>query len=71
MTSQRALRPLGDPQITYSLRNAHGVDSLGFVELRVQCEDLFGVHISDEEFVPENFRSVAEVAALVRRLRAE
>ncbi|MFF5209651.1 acyl carrier protein [Streptosporangium sp. NPDC000396] len=54
-----------------SLRNVHGLDSLGFVELRVQCEDIFGVRISDEDFSPDNFRSVRAVADLVRRLRAE
>ncbi|HEY1571215.1 MAG TPA: phosphopantetheine-binding protein [Pseudonocardiaceae bacterium] len=52
-----------------SLRSVHGLDSLGFVELRVQCEDLFDVHIDDEEFTPENFQSVKTVAHLVRRLQ--
>ncbi|MFV2010007.1 MULTISPECIES: acyl carrier protein [unclassified Micromonospora] len=51
-----------------SLRAVHGLDSLAFVELRVQCEDMFGVKISDEDFSPENFHSVQSVAALVRRL---
>jgi acyl carrier protein len=52
-----------------SLRSTHGLDSLGFVELRVQCEDLFDIHIDDEEFTPENFQSVNAVAALVRKLQ--
>ena len=51
-----------------SLRSVHGLDSLGFVELRVQCEDLFGVHIDDDDFTPENFQSVRTVGELVRRL---
>jgi acyl carrier protein len=51
------------------LRSDLGVDSLGFVELRVQCEDRFGVQIRDEEFSPENFTSVRTVATLVRDLQ--
>jgi acyl carrier protein len=54
-----------------SLRAVHGLDSLGFVELRVQCEDLFDVQISDEDFSPENFQDVRSVAGLVRRLQEE
>ena len=53
-----------------SLRTMFGLDSLGFVELRVQCEERFGVTISDSDFTPENFSSVASVAALVERLVA-
>ncbi|SDG34597.1 acyl carrier protein [Sinosporangium album] len=54
-----------------SLRHVHGLDSLGVVELRVQCEDLFGIRISDRDFLSENFASVRTVAALVRRLLHE
>ncbi|MFD6565086.1 acyl carrier protein [Micromonospora profundi] len=54
-----------------SLRAGYGLDSLGFVELRVQCEDMFDVRISDEDFTPENFQSVRTVTDLVNRLRAE
>ncbi|MFC5105620.1 acyl carrier protein [Kibdelosporangium philippinense] len=32
------------------LRGDLGLDSLGFVELRVQCENTFGITISDAEF---------------------
>lgn len=52
------------------LRGEFALDSLGFVELRVQCENKFGVSISDEDFSPENFTSVRTVAALVRDLQA-
>ncbi|MEU6024742.1 acyl carrier protein [Micromonospora sp. NPDC048871] len=54
-----------------SLRAGYGLDSLGFVELRVQCEDMFDVRISDEDFTPENFQSVRTVTDLINRLRAE
>ena len=60
--------PADEIGLDESLRAVHGLDSLGSVELRVQCEDLFGVEIADEEFTPENFQSVATVTALVHRL---
>jgi acetylornithine/N-succinyldiaminopimelate aminotransferase len=50
-----------------SLRDAFGLDSLGFVELRVQCENVFGVRISDEEFNPENFTSIRAVTELIHQ----
>jgi len=52
-----------------NLRDVLGLDSLGFTELRTQCEYLFGVVISDEDFVPENFSSVRTLTHLVSRLR--
>ncbi|MDP9794199.1 acyl carrier protein [Catenuloplanes nepalensis] len=52
------------------LRTDYGLDSLGFVELRVQCEDTFGITISDADFTPENFTSVKSVADLVRSLQS-
>ncbi|MEU4580350.1 acyl carrier protein [Nonomuraea sp. NPDC023979] len=51
------------------LRSDLGLDSLGFVELRVQCEDTFGITISDAHFTPENFTSIRTVADLVRTLQ--
>lgn len=51
-----------------SLRDVVGLDSLGFIELRAQCEKLFGVTIDEDDFSPANFASVATVAALVTRL---
>jgi acyl carrier protein len=51
------------------LRSDLGLDSLGFVELRVQCENTFGVTIPDAEFTPENFTSIRTVADLVRSLQ--
>jgi acyl carrier protein len=52
-----------------SLREILGLDSLGFTELRTQCEYAFGVTISDEDFAPGNFASVRTLAHLVTRLR--
>jgi acyl carrier protein len=54
-----------------SLRDVFGLDSLGFVELRVLCEDHFDVAIGDGDFCPDNFSSIAALAALIRRLQVE
>ena len=51
------------------LRVAHGLDSLGFLELRVQCEELFDVQISEENFTPEHFKSLRTLSELVRSLQ--
>jgi acyl carrier protein len=51
-----------------SLRDVFGLDSVGFVELRVQCEDRFALSIADEDFTPENFSTIRTVADLVGRL---
>lgn len=53
-----------------SMRNAFGLDSVGFVELRVQCEELFAITIPDDDFTPENFSSIHNLVALVERLVA-
>ncbi|MFB9902342.1 acyl carrier protein [Allokutzneria oryzae] len=50
------------------LQDVLGLDSLGFVELRAQCEQRFRVTIDDTLFTPEHFRSVRTVAGLVRSL---
>ena len=51
------------------LQSVVGLDSVGFVELRVLCERKFDVQIDDEDYVPENFSSVNLVANLVERLQ--
>jgi acyl carrier protein len=53
-----------------SLRDLYGLDSLGFVELRVQCEEIFDVVISDDDFAPDNFTTLGGVVALLERLVA-
>lgn len=60
--------PAADMADDDSLRDVFGLDSVGFVELRVQCEERFGVTIPDEDFTPENFASIRTVADLVARL---
>ncbi|MGP4016044.1 acyl carrier protein [Saccharopolyspora sp. 5N708] len=60
--------PVDEMNEEESLRDIFGLDSLGFVELRVQCENIFGVTISDDEFSPENFSSIAAITGLIQRL---
>jgi acyl carrier protein len=51
------------------LRTVVGLDSLGFIEMRVLCEQRFGIQISDDDYTPENFSSIRRVANLVDRLQ--
>ncbi|ADO70559.1 acyl carrier protein [Stigmatella aurantiaca] len=53
------------------LQSVVGLDSVGFLELRVICEDQFGVSISDEDFDAENFRTVNLLSALIVKLKAQ
>ena len=52
------------------LRTVVGLDSLGFVELRVLCEQRFNIEISDEDYTPENFDSIRHLATLIERLKS-
>jgi acyl carrier protein len=52
-----------------SLRDVYGLDSVGFVELRVQCEHRFGVTITNDDFTPENFFNIDSVVELIERLQ--
>jgi acyl carrier protein len=53
------------------LRTVIGLDSVGFVELRVICEQKFNVEINDEDYTPENFTSISLLANLIDRLQAQ
>jgi acyl carrier protein len=52
------------------LRKVVGLDSVGFVELRVLCEQRFNVEINDDDYTPENFTSIRLLANLIDRLQA-
>jgi acyl carrier protein len=43
------------------------VDSTGVLELVMFVEETFGITVQDEELVPQNFDSVSQLAAYVRR----
>src|SRR5688572_5079503 len=51
------------------LRSVYGLDSLGFVELRLKCDETFGVRIPDESFTADHFSSVRQLATLVMTLQ--
>jgi acyl carrier protein len=46
-----------------------GLDSVGFVELRVLCERHFNVQVDDDDYTPENFSSIRRLATLIERLQ--
>lgn len=46
-----------------------GLDSVGFVELRVLCEQKFDIEISDDDYTPENFTSIRLLANLIDHLQ--
>ena len=53
------------------LRSVVGLDSVGFVELRVLCEQRFNIEIDDAVYTPENFTSIRCLARLIERLHAQ
>ena len=50
-----------------SLRDALGIDSLGFVELKEQIEAKFALVIADKEFTPENFSTIRSLTTMIER----
>ncbi len=60
--------PTDQMQLDDSLREGYGIDSLGFVELRVRCEESFGIDIPDEAFAVEELSTLGDVLALIERL---
>ena len=49
------------------LQTTLGLNSISFVELRVKCEEVFGIIIEDQEFSPDNFRTLNLLARFVER----
>ena len=58
-----------DPQFANSdsLLETRVIDSTGVLELLQFVEDSWGNHVDDADLTPENFDSIAQVAAYVRR----
>jgi acyl carrier protein len=52
------------------LQSVLGLDSLGFIELRLLCEQRFGIQIADPDFSPDNFRSIRRLTTLIEGLLA-
>jgi acyl carrier protein len=53
------------------LRTVIGLDSVGFVELRVVCEQKFNIEINDDDYTPENFTSIRLLSGLIERLQSK
>jgi acyl carrier protein len=47
------------------------VDSLGFQQLVEFCEKRYGIRVDEADLVPENFRSLRELAEYVQRKQDE
>ena len=60
-----------DIDIKDGLQSVLGLDSLGFIELRVQCENLFNVHISDKDYNSENFSNIESIMNLIKKLQKD
>lgn len=60
-----------DIGIDDGLRTVVGLDSVGFVELRARCEQKFNVEIGDDDYTPENFKSLRVLAELIDRLQSQ
>jgi acyl carrier protein len=54
-----------------NLMAVHGVDSVNLFEIVVALEEDYGISFEDEDFDVETFSTVASIADLVERKRAE
>lgn len=53
-----------------SFMEEHVLDSTGFIELITFIEETFGIAVDDEDMLPENFDSLANIEAYLARKRA-
>ncbi len=54
-------------QPSEALLETLGIDSVRMIELVYALEDRFSIEIADDEASPDNFSSIASLAALVAR----
>ena len=54
----------------YPLLERNVLDSLGLFQLVGYLESEFGVEVQDEELVPQNFGTIADISRLVEAKRA-
>ena len=57
-------------EATDSLLDSGVVDSLGILELVNFVSDEYGIEVGEDELLPENFDSIASLAAFVERTRS-
>lgn len=58
--------PVEDIRNDMVLGREVGVDSLGFTEILAYLEDRYAIKVSDQEFTPENFRTLEAIMTLTR-----
>lgn len=46
------------------------IDSMGILDLATFLETRFGIETTEDDLIPENFQSIATLAALVQRKQA-
>ena len=63
-------RPLGTAGASDSLLEAGVLDSLGVMEVVGFIERSYGISVSDDEMMPENFETLEAIASFVDRRRA-
>ncbi|MEZ4405539.1 MAG: acyl carrier protein [Polyangiales bacterium] len=64
--------PVADPSVVtdqVSLMDVGIVDSTGLMEVFEWLRDEFGIEVQDAEMVPDNFDSIARIAAYIGRKR--
>ena len=54
-----------------SLLDRGAIDSVGLLNLITFLEQRTGIHIPEDEMVPDNFESVVAIEAFVERMRAK
>nr|WP_113868964.1 phosphopantetheine-binding protein [Brenneria salicis]NMN92941.1 acyl carrier protein [Brenneria salicis ATCC 15712 = DSM 30166]RBP58624.1 acyl carrier protein [Brenneria salicis ATCC 15712 = DSM 30166]RLM29375.1 coronafacic acid synthetase [Brenneria salicis ATCC 15712 = DSM 30166] len=60
--------PRSEIETDINMRDGLGLDSLGFSELRAQCEYAFNIKIEDEYFTPQYFDSIQTLTNLISDL---
>lgn len=60
--------PIEEMNDDESLRDSFGVDSMGFVELQALIEAEYSIKVSEEDFNPDNFSTIENLANLINRL---
>lgn len=67
LSSATALPPGMELGADTPLLDGGALDSLGILQLTARLEEAFGIQVSDEDFVPENFETVGAVVRYVSR----
>ncbi len=70
LSESKGLSPDGSLNPDTSLLQSGIIDSLGMVGLVQFLEETFNIRIDDEDMVPDNFDTLAAMAALVERKTA-